>query len=421
MIELDQAVERSISYKDLLSQKQYLKLIAANVVNRFGDSIDMIAFSLMVYNLTGSATWVALIFGCNALPTILFQPFAGAIVEGMNKKHTMVLCDFGRGIVVGITAILLILGLLNPWILLALTFMNSTFEALRIPAGIAIVPRILDKSHYTHGLSLNSTMQKMVGILGLALASAIIGLFGIGTAILIDAVTFIASAFLILLIHTSEKKRERITLDLKGYIHTLSDGFTYLKQAKVVFAICILGGLISIFFIPINAMMTPYTTGTLGLSSMGLSVAGICSTIGMGVGAFLFPSLRKRFAARNIFILGGTMIGMCYLTWVGISFYADHTLLIYSLLATTMLVFGFFASFIESVVGVSFMEHIEEKYMSRVGAIFNAIATSTTPLGSLVVAGSMLFLSVNQLFIVTGICTIILFTGMLSVKVLKQL
>ncbi len=50
---------REIRYRDLSSQKEYLKLMMANAVNRFGDSIDMIAFSLMVYQLTGSASWVA--------------------------------------------------------------------------------------------------------------------------------------------------------------------------------------------------------------------------------------------------------------------------------------------------------------------------------------------------------------------------
>lgn len=418
---IKQEARRKITYKDVLTQKEYLKLIAANVVNRFGDSIDMIAFSLMVYTLTGSATWVALIFGCNALPSILFQPFAGAIVEGLNKKHTMILCDFGRGIIVGITAILLLLDLLNPWLLLTLTFLNSSFESLRIPAGISIVPKILDKSLYAHGLSLSTTLQQVVSVIGLALAAAIIGLFGIGTAILIDAVTFIASALLIMFIHTSEERHQRITLNMKNYIHTLSDGFNYLKQAKVVFAICTLGGVINIFFIPINSMMAPYTAGTLGLGSAGLSVAGICSTVGMGIGALLFPSLRKHFSSRNIFITGGTMIGACYLFWIAIGVYADHITLIYCLLALTMLVFGFFGSFIQSAVTISFMEHISEEYMSRVGAIFNAIASSITPLGSLIVAGSMLFLTVNQLFIVTGICTILLFIGMLSVKVLRQM
>jgi MFS family permease len=418
---IEQSVNSRATYKELLSQKQYLKLVAANVVNRFGDSIDMIAFSLMVYKLTGSATWVALIFGLNALPSILLQPFAGAIVESLNKKYTMVVCDIGRGIIVGITAILLILDHLNPWLLLALTFMNSSFESFRIPAGIAIVPKILKKSLYAHGISLSTTLQQAVSVIGLALAAAIIGLFGITTAILIDAVTFIASALLILFIHISEEKRQRIKVDLKGYLHTLKDGFAYLKQAKVVFAICMLGGIINVFFIPMNTMMAPYTSDSLGLSSTGLSVAGISTTIGMGIGALLFPTLRKHFTLRNIFISGGTMIGVCYLSWVALSFYADHIILIYILLAVSMLVFGFFASFIQSVVSISFMEHISEEYMSRVGAIFNAIASSTTPLGSLIVAGAVLFLSVNQLFIVTGICTIILFIGMLSVKVLRQI
>lgn len=126
---------RVIRYRDLSSQKEYLKLTMANAVNRFGDSIDMIAFSLMVYQLTGSASWVAVIFGINALPSILFQPFAGAIVERLHKKTIMILADIGRGVIVGVTAVLLMLDLLQPWILLVLTFINSTLESLRIPAG----------------------------------------------------------------------------------------------------------------------------------------------------------------------------------------------------------------------------------------------------------------------------------------------
>ena len=414
-------MKQEVRYRDIATQKQYVKLMAANVVNRFGDSIDMIAFSLMVYSITGSAAWVALVFGFNALPTILLQPFAGAIVEGLNKKYTMVICDLGRGLVVSVTALLLLLDLLSPWSLLLLTFLNSSFEAFRIPAGIGIIPKILEKDYYTHGMSLNSTVGRIVEIAGLAAAGGIIGLFGIGTAIFIDALTFIASAVIIFFIQVPVEKRRAIQVNMKSYLHTLSEGFAYLKNARIVFAICLLAGIINLSLIPVNSMQAPYITGILGLTSIGLSVQGIASTAGIGIGTFLFPFIKKKVSNRNLFIIGGVMIGVCYLLWVLLAYYHDRLWLTYTCLAISSFLFGFFASFIMSVINISFMQHIEEDYISRVGAIFNAIASSMTPLGSLLVAGLTMFLTVNQLFIFTAIFTILLFASMLSIKVLKQL
>ena len=133
-------------YKTLSDQRQYHKIIAANIVNRFGDAIDQIAFTWLVYELTHSALWSTLVFGVNMLPTVLIQPFAGAIVERMRKQNVMVVCDIIRGILVAGIAFGYVFGILQPWILLAVTFLNSLVEAMRVPAGIAIVPRLLESN-----------------------------------------------------------------------------------------------------------------------------------------------------------------------------------------------------------------------------------------------------------------------------------
>ena len=43
------------------TEKKFRYVIAANIVSRFGDSIDAIAYSWMVYTLTGSKAWLAVI------------------------------------------------------------------------------------------------------------------------------------------------------------------------------------------------------------------------------------------------------------------------------------------------------------------------------------------------------------------------
>lgn len=132
-----------IGYKEVFSQKQYIKMIVANVINRFGDSIDTLAFSWIVYEITGEASWSAIIFAINMLPSIFFQPFAGALAEGLNKKMAMVITDIIRGVCVSIILLLNYKGILNITYLVVVTIIISSVEAIRMPCATAIIPRIL--------------------------------------------------------------------------------------------------------------------------------------------------------------------------------------------------------------------------------------------------------------------------------------
>ena len=65
----------------------FFKLMFANSISRFGDSIDMVAFAWLTYQITNSETWSAIVVGVNQLVTILCQPIVGSIVENINKKN----------------------------------------------------------------------------------------------------------------------------------------------------------------------------------------------------------------------------------------------------------------------------------------------------------------------------------------------
>ena len=44
------------NYKLLLKEKGYMRVLVANVISDFGNSMDNIAFSWMVYEITNNAT-----------------------------------------------------------------------------------------------------------------------------------------------------------------------------------------------------------------------------------------------------------------------------------------------------------------------------------------------------------------------------
>ena len=120
-----------------------MKMMVAALINRFGDSIDAIASTWIVYELTGSAVWSAVIFGVNKVPSVFVTPLAGAWVEGRNKKAIMIITDLIRAVCVAFVASGYLLGFLQPWMLLVTTCIISTVEAFRGPAGSALTPRVL--------------------------------------------------------------------------------------------------------------------------------------------------------------------------------------------------------------------------------------------------------------------------------------
>ena len=105
------------NYKDLLKEKEYCKLLFSNLVNRFGDSLDAIAFTWLIYHITKSASWAVLIYGLNVLPNIIVQPFAGPIVEKMNKKNIIIFTHLLRGIIISAFVLFYMFGNINPFII----------------------------------------------------------------------------------------------------------------------------------------------------------------------------------------------------------------------------------------------------------------------------------------------------------------
>ena len=150
------------NYRDLFKEKEYSKLLISNLVNRFGDSLDAIAFTWLIYHITQSASWAVLIFGLNVLPNIIVQPFVGPIVEKMDKKKIIVFSHLARGIIITGFVLIYMYGKVNPFIMAGFTLLITTIESFNLPAAGAFVPMVVKKENLSHAMSLNSSLSSAV-------------------------------------------------------------------------------------------------------------------------------------------------------------------------------------------------------------------------------------------------------------------
>lgn len=399
--------KKSIGYRDVLGQKEYCKMILASLINRFGDSIDAIAFTWIVYELTGNAVWSAVIFGANNVPSVLVTPLAGVWVEGRNKKRIMVVTDLIRGVCVALIATFYLTGILQAWMLLASTLIISTAEAFRGPANTALTPRLLKREYYEYGLSLHSTLSQVIQLIGMAAAGVIIGVIGVSGAIYIDMATFFASAGIILLVNTKEQKTEKVRFDRKGYMENLKAGFGYVKKRKklcFMIGICVF---LNVLVVPVNSLQAPLASEVLGGGAEILSILGVALTLGMIAGSAIYPAVQKRLSEKMIFFVSGMAVGVFYLGLIVCQPLYREKWFMYGWVTVLSVLFGVFVSQSISLANVALIKYVEEKYLARVGGITSAISMASMPVTSFLVSAVVGYTGTKWIFVIMGVISLL--------------
>lgn len=409
---------KKIGYKDIFTQKEFMKLTIAGLISRFGDSIDMIAFTWLIYQVTQSASWSAIIFACNMLPTVLVQPFAGVLVERMRKKPVMVIADLVRGLLVAGLAILYLTDTLYPMILIIFTLIISTVEAFCNPASMAVTPKVLKSEYYEFGTSLSATLTQVLELIGLGAAGVIIGTFGVKSAFFIDAITFLISAAILFTLRFKDTELSTEKFSRKEYFGNLKEGFQYIKKTPVIRNFCLMGIFINAIMVPVNSLQTPLITEVLHQGSELLSVLNVAIIIGLALGSFFFPFFSRKLSVTCVVILSGFIVSASVFGLTLGRFFTEHTIAVYAIACFSSFLLGIGVSPILAELRVQFMKMVSEDYLSRVSALFNACVSAASPITSFMVSALVLKLSTAQILTYSGLLCAILFI-FLSIKKVK--
>lgn len=411
-----ETVQETTRYRDLKSQKQFLKMMGANIVNRFGDSVDTIAFSWIMYEITKSAPLMAFIIGMNFLPTALLMPFAGVIADFSKKKPIMVGADIGRGLAVAVVVVLYQMGKLTPPIILAFVLLNSTLEAFRIPASGALVRHILDERHFSVGQAANYSMVQIASLVGFSVVGVIIAVFGSAVALWIDAVTFFISAVLIAWIRSDDAPvgdRKHI----KDILENLKFGFRYLKTNDKLIALTAAAVSINFSIMTVIVFKTPYISDYLMMDVSGLSIFLIFNMGALFLGAAIAPKI-KWLTPRQKILAGGFLMGIGLMVYAVVPHFQTGGAKIIGLALCAMLP-GIGGGFINVVIGAARLKIVPKEIYGRVMGIIGAIMVLSMPISSWVTSALATALPLTTIFLAFGILEIVFFIVLMCIKALR--
>jgi DHA3 family macrolide efflux protein-like MFS transporter len=407
---------RKDSYRGVLSNANYRKSLIASLVNRFGDSIDAIASSWIVYELTGSASWSAIIFAINHLPGILVTPLAGPWVERHEKKKIMVVTDLIRALCVGVIATGLLLGFLSAPLIAVLNLVISTAEAFRLPAGAAITPRLVEKEQYGHATSLSQSLSSVTELIGTGAAGAIIAALGSSGAIYIDMLTFVASALIISAMRIpGEEHMEVAAFSAKEYFADLKGGLRYCLSGRILMTYALVALFLNGVLVPLNSLQTPMIDELFGGGPVFLSVLGVSVTVSMLAGSVIYPMLSRHFNGKIAMVGSAAGIAVFYLGIVALRpLYANYYASM-AIMAGLCFLLGLIIAFGNMYIGVEMMKLIDPEYMARANSILGALCSAIVPVTAFAVSAAVKGVSVAGIFLASGIVSV-LFALYLSVN-----
>lgn len=410
--------ERKFSYAVLRGERDYWRYLAGTVVCRFGDSLDALAFSWVMYQVTGSASLMAFVMAMNFVPTIILQPLTGVFADRWNKKRVIALCNLGRALAVLATAAGFWAGALSPAWLVVVTLVNSTLEAAETPCALAAAPQLLPPDAYDAGLSLKSTASRFAELGGTALAGVLLAAFGPLVSFLLDAASFLFMSLMAAGLHLGHVPPQA-ALDLSGYFSQLKEGARLVTGRRVVLTLAALGALINLVLAPVSSFTVPYLS-QLGMNAVWLGGCDLAQSLAMGAAALIYPAVHARLGARSLTTLSFAGTSVVFALMGGLYFAPAG-------LARALVVLGCFAvvgvmvGFIQMIFSTSLVRVVPQEMLGRVGGLFNAVITALLPASGFICSGAALFAPLWSIFIGFGLLGLLVALFAARAETLKEL
>jgi len=380
-----------------LSSKNYRLFMAGQGVSLIGTWVQQTAMSWLVYRLTHSAALLGVVGFCGQIPSFFVAPFAGVLADRINKHRLIILTQALSMLQALILGVLLLTDSIKVWHIPALSLFIGLVNAFDIPTRQSFVIEMVDdKSLLGNAIALNSSMVNIARMIGPTIAGIIITAFGEGVCFFINAGSYVAVIFsLILMKNIKSRIRSDHTSALKG----LREGFDYAFGFMPIKAIILQLGLVSLAGVPFMVLLPIFANDILHGGPQTLGFLMGASGVGALCGA-LFLASRKNILGLGKIIASATLLFGC-----GLVFFSLSRVL---WLSMTMLFLSGFGMMVQMAASNTILQTIvDDDKRGRVMSFFTMAFIGMAPFGSLWAGTLASHIGAPETLFIGGICCMI--------------
>lgn len=380
------------NYVNLLKNKNFVKYTVAQIVSVFGDVLFKISITWFAIESTNSILPIAIMLLLSYLPQLLVGFVGGFFVDKYDRKKIMVVCD-----VVSFALLFVIWIVSFGWSISIVMyyfarFFLSLMDVFYAPASMAYLPKIIPAKELVSANAFIRVVRESICVIGAGAAGIMVATLGANTIFIINGVTFLFAAMMILSIPI-DGKVIRAEENIKFNFKSITKGFSYIRKDKFVKQFAIIIFLSNIVYDITYNMPSVYARDVLQLGADGYGYIQTALSLGVVIGGLVLGVIKAK-RVGIIFALSTIIAGLMLLL-LGLNTNVLLGILLYFLFSLT--------DFLSIPCFTYLQLHVDDHIKGRVFAAFDTLVLCAAPFAAIIIALFADMLGVSQMYRFVGV------------------
>jgi len=279
----------------LWHNRDFRRLWAAQTVSQFGSEITGLALPLVAILLLDASTFeIAALAVVDWLPFFLFSLPAGVWIDRLPRRPILIAADLGRAAVLGSIPLAYVFDILTLGQLYLVGLLAGTFTVFFDLSYQSYLPSVVERDELSEGNSKLEVSRSSAQVAGPGAAGVLVSVLTAPYAILVDAISFLASALFLSRIARPEPKPVRSREERVGFRTEIREGLRFVLRHPLLRPIVIFVGASNVFVTMLFAIYLVYAVRELGLDAKTIGVIFSLGSLGSLVGALTASRVARR-------------------------------------------------------------------------------------------------------------------------------
>lgn len=357
----------------LLQKKEYRSYFFGQFISMSGTWMQSVVQSWLVYELTQSAFWVALVHLCNQLPAFFVGPFAGVIADRLDRRRILVIVQVLFAVEAGLLAALVLFKVVAVWHILALSIFAGILNAFEITTRHSLAIDFVGRSDLPRAIALNSILINSSRVIGPMMAGFLVPFISEGGCFLLNSLSCVPIAFSL---RKMSIRQPLQVLPQESVLRQIRDAFVYVRNEPVILRLLVFCIGVCFFSSPYSVLLPVFAKTVLNGDTHTL--ASLTGFVGFGavVAAFFFHPKKSLKRIKAVLLLDIVTWSLA-MVLLGVSQYP-----LLSYLAVFLI--GFSNTRLFATINITIQKLVLNSMRGRVMSLYTMAFVGATPMGGLV-------------------------------------
>ena len=290
--------------RELAGVPKFYQFFVARTISNFGNGMSPVALAFGVLEIAGAdAVSLSLVQGARTVPILLLLIVGGTIADKYGRAKVMGLADMWLSVLILIAAWSFITGSPSVWLLTIVGLLSGLLNGIWYPAFAGLVPIIVPEEKLQSANAAIGFGSNIAFMFGTAGAGLVVLYFGVGWALVIDALTFLIAGALVYPLSKLPQPGQALQGEKVNFLQELRLGWKEFRTRSWLVTIVIAFAFINMTFEAIWAVLGALQTREHydGAATWGL-VLGFMS-LGFLAGTVIANKIRPKYPLRLVMIL----------------------------------------------------------------------------------------------------------------------